>query len=120
MTILPKRRRCPPARAARPLLIVARDQQDLYHILQRAYRDTDELVVLRDRRQGERRRGSHPVAEERRHGDRRCAPPLAHELGSQHFALVYPASTGARTPRAKSPRWRSRILRFRFLRDRRR
>ena len=117
MTMLPRRRRIPPPQAVRPLLIVARDQGELYRIVQRAYRETDEILVLRDRRQGERRRASQPVATERRRGDRRRAPSLAHELGSQHFALVSPAGAGARGPDATSLRWRARILRF--LRDRR-
>jgi len=46
-----------PARWAQGLLIVARDRMQLYRDLQRTYRDTDEILVVRDRRQGER--GSH-------------------------------------------------------------
>jgi hypothetical protein len=69
--------------AARGVLIVARDQHELYRNLQRAHRDTDEILVLRDRRQGERRRASHPVADERRHRGRRRLPALAEELRVQ-------------------------------------
>ena len=117
MTMLPRRRRIPPPQAARPLLIVARDQSELYRILQRAYRETDEIIVVRDRRRGERRRASESVSMERRHGDRRLAPSLAHELGSRQFALVYPPGAGALAPDRNLPRWRSSILRV--IRDRR-
>jgi len=117
MMILPKRSRIPPAQPARPLLIVARDQEELYRVLQRAYRETDEIMVLRDRRRGERRRASESVPKERRRGDRRLAPSLAHELDSQRFALVYPPDAAAPPPYPNSPRWRTSVLRV--LRDRR-
>lgn len=115
MTMLPKRGRIPPLQPARPLLIVARDQRELYRVLQRAYRETDEIIVVRDRREGERRRVSESVARERRRGDRRLAPSLAHELGSQRFALVYPPDAAATAPYRDSSRWRTRVLRI--LRD---
>ena len=76
--------------AARGVLIVARDQQELYRNLQRAYRDTDELLVLRDRRQGERRRGIHPVADERRQRERRSLLSIAEDLRYQQYVLVRP------------------------------
>jgi len=41
--------------AVRGLLIVARGQGELYHILQHAYGDREELRVLLDRRQADRR-----------------------------------------------------------------
>ncbi|MBP1779697.1 MAG: hypothetical protein H6Q86_5708 [candidate division NC10 bacterium] len=100
----------------RGLLIVARGQWDFYRTLQRAYCDTDEIVVLRDQRQGERRQASHPVADERRHRDRRRLPATAHDLGAQRYVLVYPASTGALVPPPTAPRWPPRVVRY--LRDR--
>jgi len=117
MVMLPKRSRIPPLQPARPLLIVARDQGELYRVLQRAYRETDEIIVLRDRRQGERRRASESVAGERRHGDRRRAPSLAPELSSQRFALVYPPDAAATASYRNASRWRMSVLRI--LRDRR-
>jgi len=107
----------PPTRPPmRGVLIVARDQQALYRNLQRAYRDTDEILVLRDRRQGERRRGIHPVADERRQRERRRLPALAEELRVQHYVLVYPTDAGVPAPPPTSPRWRASVLRY--LRDR--
>jgi len=105
-----------PARWAQGLLIVARDRMQLYRDLQRTYRDTDEILVVRDRRQGERRQASHPVADERRHGDRRRLPALADELRFQQYALIYPTDAGALAPHPTSPRWRPSVVRY--LRDR--
>ena len=102
--------------SARGVLIVARDQQELYRNLQRAYRDTDELLVLRDRRQGERRRGIHPVADERRQRERRRLPATAHDLHVQPYVLVYPTDAEAPTSPLTSPRWRASVLRY--FRDR--
>ncbi len=117
MTMLPKRSRIPLLQPARPLLIVARDQGELYRVLQRAYRETDEIVVLRDRRRGERRLASESVEKERRQGERRLAPSLAHELRSQRFALVYPPDATTFASDRNSRRWRTSVLRA--LRDRR-
>jgi len=77
----------PPVRS---LLIVARDQGDLYDCLQHAYADSETITVLVDRRQGERRRRVQPVAGERRYGDRRSLPSLEHDLRFQQYVLVRP------------------------------
>ena len=80
----------PLRRAERGLLIVARDQGDLYDCLQHAYGDSEAITVLLDRRQGERRRRIQPVAGERRHRDRRSLPSLEHDLRFQQYLLVRP------------------------------
>ena len=75
----------PPVRG---LLIVARDQRDLYDCLQHAYGDSETLTVLVDRRQGERRRSDAPVAGERRRTDRRSVLSIEHDLRFQQYLLV--------------------------------
>jgi hypothetical protein len=60
--------------AARGLLIVARDQRDVYDCLQHTYGDSERIIVLLDRRQGERR---HPST-------------IAEDLRFQQYVLVRP------------------------------
>ena len=83
--------RTPPLRPpVRSLLIVARDQGDLYDCLQHAYGDSEAITVLLDRRQGERRRRVQPVRGERRQGERRSLPSLEHDLRFQQYLRVRP------------------------------
>ena len=51
----------------------ARDQ--LFEHFSRLFYGRDDVVVIKDRRRGERRRGEAPVARERRTSDRRRHPP---------------------------------------------
>jgi hypothetical protein len=74
----------------RGLLIVARDQMDLYDCLQHAYGDSEELTVLLDRRQVDRRRDAQPVLGERRRMDRRSLSTIADDLRFQQYVLVSP------------------------------
>jgi hypothetical protein len=80
--------------AARPtvrgLLIVARDQGDLYEALQDAYGDSETITVLVDRRLGDRRRSGEPVPGERRRRERRGLPNIDHDLRCQQYVLVRP------------------------------
>jgi len=80
----------PLRRAERGVLIVARDQGDLYDCLQHAYGDSETITVLLDRRQGERRRRVQPVRGERRQGERRSLPSLEHDLRFQQYLRVRP------------------------------
>ena len=72
----------PPVRA---LLIVARDQWDLYEALRSAYGDSETITVLLDRRQV-----VQPVLGERRRGERRSLPSIADDLRFQQYVLVRP------------------------------
>ncbi len=91
MTIRTKGRTTLPTHpAVRSLLIVARGQVDLYHTLQHAYGDSEEIRVLVDRRQADRRRAVQPVPGERRRSERRCLPNLEHDLRLQKYVLVRP------------------------------
>lgn len=76
----------PPVRS---LLIVARDREDLYEALRAEYGDSETLTVLRDRRQGERRR-AEPVSDDRRRADRRTLLSIADDLRFQQYVLVRP------------------------------
>ncbi len=76
----------PPVRG---LLIVARDQPDLYDCLRHAYGDRETLTVLLDRRQGQRRQSVVPIVGERRR-DRRRPPTITEDLRFQQYVLVRP------------------------------
>jgi hypothetical protein len=67
----------PEAAFPRWLIIVRRDQADLYRNLLDSFRDVPRVVVILDRRHGGRRRAEtapSQQAPERRRGDRRAAP----------------------------------------------
>lgn len=67
----------PEAASPRWLIVVRRDQPDLYRNLLDAFRDVPRVVVILDRRHGERRRAEtapSQTAPGRRRGDRRAAP----------------------------------------------
>jgi hypothetical protein len=74
----------------RGLLIVARDQGDLYDCLRHAYSDSETVTVILDRRQGERRRALEPARGERRRWDRRSPLSIADDLRFQQYMLVRP------------------------------
>ena len=80
----------PPRPPVRVLLIVARDRGELYEALRSAYRDSETIPVLLDRRQGERRRSVQPVAGKRRSGERRSLLSLADDLYCQQYVLARP------------------------------
>lgn len=82
--------------AARYLLIVARDQPDLCDYLMRDFAADEEVQVLLDRRQGERRQHRRPHEPERRRADRRQRG-VDKDLRSRSFVIIH------RRPRAFSP-----------------
>jgi hypothetical protein len=55
----------------RRLIVVARDEPDLYDYIRRDNVGDDSVVVLLDRRRGQRRRGEEPHLPERRQAERR-------------------------------------------------
>ena len=74
------------------LLIVARDQLDLWRALVQEFQDAEDIRILLDRRAGERRTARSPVASERRASERRSLPRLeANPHARQHvlFRLHY-------------------------------
>ncbi len=60
--------------AARWLIVVQREEEDLYAHLARRFRDVSFVEVMRDRRHGERRRSGGAADPEQRIGDRRRPP----------------------------------------------
>ena len=74
----------------RSRIIVARDQQDLWRALVDAFKDAEDVQVLLDRRTGERRTRSAPVADERRVRERRSLPRLEDDLHARQYVLVRP------------------------------
>ena len=74
------------------LLIVARDQRDLYEALQYAYGDSETITVFLDRRQRERRQAVQPmlVLAEQRRGERRRPATIADDLRFQQYVRVRP------------------------------
>ena len=84
---------CPPSTRppVRGLLIVARDQPDLYDCFRHTYGDSETLTVLLDRRQGDRRRSHVPIVGERRR-DRRRPLSITEDLRYQQYVLVRPHS----------------------------
>jgi hypothetical protein len=72
------------------LLIVARDQLELWQALLEEFKDRGEFDVLRDRRQGGRRQAVQPVTADRRGIDRRSLPRLADDPRLQKYVLVRP------------------------------
>jgi len=72
------------------LLVVERGRTAWADFLRRRLGSIGERVHFAwDRRVGERRRGTDPVEDDRRAGDRRTLPPLAWR--TLHFVLVYSA-----------------------------
>jgi hypothetical protein len=76
----------------RDLLIVARDRVHLYEFLQHAYGGSEEITILLDRRNGDRRQAAQPVLEERRGRERRRPPTVADDVRFQPYVLVSPHS----------------------------
>ena len=76
----------------RSLLIVARDQPDLWDALQRELGDHPDLELILDRRRGERRQSRSPMAAENRRRERRSLPHLEDDLRVRQYLLARPHS----------------------------
>jgi hypothetical protein len=74
--------------AARYLVLVARDREDLFNYLRRQFAGEVGVEVRYERRTGERRRGERIAPLDRRRKDRRAKPPLDAELRRYGFAIV--------------------------------
>jgi hypothetical protein len=72
------------------LIIVAREQQDLWRSLVDEFRDVRQIQVLLDRRHGERRTPRGSVAYDRRTRERRSLPRLEDDLHARQYVLVRP------------------------------
>jgi hypothetical protein len=76
--------------AAGSFIIIARDQRELWQALTREFKHIPEIQVLLDRREGERRRLTLPVAQDRRGAQRRSLPHLEDDLRARQYVLVRP------------------------------
>lgn len=76
--------------AVRGLIIVSRDQPDLWQALSREFGQSQEIRVLLDRRQGERRKDNQTHTPDRRGADRRSLPRIEDDVRSRQYVLVRP------------------------------
>ena len=72
------------------LIIVAREQRDLWHALVHEFKDVEQIHIVLDRRHGERRTPREPVAYDRRARERRSLPGLEDDLRVRQYVLVRP------------------------------
>jgi hypothetical protein len=72
------------------LIIVAREQEDLRQALGRTVGSCATVQIVRDRRNGERRRGDQRPAAERRYGDRRHVPARAEDPELRQYVVARP------------------------------
>ena len=73
----------PTERAVRSLIIVAQPQHELWQALHIEFCHIQEIRVLLDRRNGERRRAAQPVAHDRRAQERRSLLRIEDDLHAQ-------------------------------------
>jgi hypothetical protein len=72
----------------RELFIVARDRADLYRYLSQTFADAENVEVIWDRREGERRRIANGAVPERRRGDRRSRLSVDEDLRAVGYAFL--------------------------------
>lgn len=73
----------------REIFIVARDRPDLYRYLSQTFADAENVQVIWDRRDRDRRRaGESRPGPERRHGDRRTRATVEQELRTVGYAFI--------------------------------
>ena len=72
------------------LIIVAREQRDLWRALVHEFKDVEQIQILLDRRYGQRRTPRGPVAYDRRARERRSLPRLEDDLHARQYVLVRP------------------------------
>lgn len=85
-----RERGAPTHQAVRSLIIVAREQRDLWRSLVHEFKDVQQIQILLDRRRGERRTPRGPVAYDRRARERRSLPRLEDDLHARQYVLVRP------------------------------
>lgn len=83
-----KRRDDTDGRAAKQILVVARDRQKLYEYARRAFAGNPTVEVVLDRRRGERRTADRRRTPDRRRGDRRLTLEVEDHLRTLGWAIV--------------------------------
>jgi hypothetical protein len=74
----------------RSLIIVARDQSELWQALTREFGQSQDIRVILDRRCGERRRTERLHTPDRRGMDRRSMPRIEDDLRARQYVLARP------------------------------
>jgi len=72
----------------RELFIVARDRADLYRYLSQTFADAENVEVIWDRREGERRRNADGTVPERRRQDRRHRLSVEEDIRAVGYAFL--------------------------------
>jgi hypothetical protein len=72
----------------RELFIVARNRADLYRYLSQTFAEAENVEVIWDRREGERRQSTSPTVPERRRRDRRGRSNVEYDLRSVGYAFL--------------------------------
>jgi hypothetical protein len=70
------------------LIIVARDQPELYHALKRQLGEDPKVRILSDRRRWRRRQLIQWYESDQRGQDRRRPPSLEHDVGQRSFVII--------------------------------
>ena len=78
----------PTGRRARSLIIVARDQPDLWQSLKDHFPANEKIEPILDRRRWERRQRIQGCEPDRRGPDRRHPLSIGHDLRARQFVLV--------------------------------
>jgi hypothetical protein len=74
---------------SREIFVVARDRPDLYRYLSQTFADADNVQVILDRRDADRRGpGAARPRSERRGGERRTRAGAEHELRTVGYAFI--------------------------------
>ena len=73
---------------SRYLLLVTRNQPDLWHYLKNNLAGDEKVEVILDRRRGERRQRVQPHEPERRQADRRHHPSVDNDLTYRSLVIV--------------------------------
>jgi len=81
-----------PDHAVPGLLIVARDQPELYHALRLVFGESQKVAVILDRRRKHQRRRMVAVSDDRRRMERRSLPNIEDDLRHRQYVLVRPHS----------------------------
>ncbi len=79
-----------PSGMVRALVVVARDQTDLWHALTRRFSTSEDVRVLLDRRLWERRQRLQTHELDRRGADRRRPPSIENNVSYRHYVIARP------------------------------
>ena len=80
----------PTERKVQTLIIVARDQPDLWQSLKEHFAANEEIEPILDRRRWERRQRIQRCEPDRRGPDRRRPPSIEHDFRSRQFVIARP------------------------------